>query len=117
MQNTTDTETDQVAGFVLVEIADLQTSSESDTASESSTSELSSSFLDISDDGNDGSESINSDSVSSGNFQSFDWRSNNTPSAVCRMNMPPPHPTMFIYYFSFSVSMLDFGAMKYDFVP
>ena len=82
MQNTTESEADQVAGFVLVEINDLQTSSESDITSESSASELNSSFLDHSDSENDEDESNDDNSVLSGNFQSFDWRSNNTPSAV-----------------------------------
>ena len=99
MQNPTDTETDQVAGFVLVEINDLQTSSESDITSESSASELNSSLLDFSDGEKDGNESDNSDSVLSGNFQSFDWRSNNTPSAVCYINMPCLCHVIFIYLF------------------
>ena len=45
MQNSTNADPDRVGGFVLVDIDDLQTSSESDITSESSASELNSSFL------------------------------------------------------------------------
>lgn len=82
MQDTTDAEADRIAGFVLVEIDDLQTSSESDVASESSASELNSSLLEHTSSEDDESESDDAGSALSGNFQSFDWRSNNTPSAV-----------------------------------
>ena len=85
MNDTAESEAGQTAGFVLVEINDLQTSSESDITSESSVSELSSSFLEHSDSEHEEDESDNTDSILSGNFQSFDWRSTNTPSAVCHV--------------------------------
>ena len=79
-QDPIDTNTELVSEYALVEVEDLQTSSESDL-DESSGSELTSSYLERSDDEST-EDSEGSVSVISGNFQCFDWRSNNTPSSV-----------------------------------
>ena len=83
MHDSVNTDQESAAGFVLVEVEELHTTSESDL-NESSGSELTSSFLEHTDDETT-ENSDESDNMISGNFQCFDWRSNNTPSSVSRL--------------------------------